>query len=84
MSLLRFSLIFPQSLDQSEIEMIVAEIEAEKEAEAERKRQRIAQTQAGQAGMAMAGGASGQATPGGDTETERVGDAQDMGAESGV
>jgi 20S proteasome subunit alpha 4 len=40
-------------LEQSEIEKIVAQIESEKEADAERKRQRVAQTQAGQASMAM-------------------------------
>jgi len=45
------------NLEQSEIEKIVAGIESEKEAEAERKRQRIAATQAGQAAMAMGGGA---------------------------
>ena len=58
----------------------MATIESEKEAEAEKKRQRIAQTQAGQAGMAMATGSSTPAEQG----DGRVGDAQDMGRESGV
>ncbi|KAK4686126.1 20S proteasome subunit alpha 4, partial [Tremellales sp. Uapishka_1] len=44
------------NLEQSEIEKIVATIEAEKEAEAEKKKARLAATQAGQAGMAMASG----------------------------
>lgn len=58
-----------QNLEASEIEKIVAQIEAEKEAEAERKRQRVAQTQAGQASMAMgtsavpSGAVSGSQTP---------------------
>ncbi|BEI82956.1 hypothetical protein CcaverHIS002_0308240 [Cutaneotrichosporon cavernicola] len=57
-----------RSLEQSEIEAIVAGIEAEKEAEAERKRARLAATQAGQASMfatALSGAATGTSTPGG-------------------
>jgi 20S proteasome subunit alpha 4 len=74
-----------QNLEQSEIEKIVAQIEAEKEAEAERKRQRVAQTQAGQASMAMGSSAvSGSQTPGAGAAGAGVGDAQDMGRESGV
>jgi 20S proteasome subunit alpha 4 len=51
-----------QSLEQAEIEAIVAGIEQEKEAEAERKRARLAATQAGQASM-FASTLSGAATP---------------------
>jgi len=71
-----------QNLEVSEIEAIVATIESEKEADAERKRQRVAATQAGQASMAMGGGAnlSGVQTPqGGDDAGGEAGGASEGG-----
>ncbi|ORY21982.1 nucleophile aminohydrolase [Naematelia encephala] len=72
------------NLEQTEIETIVATIESEKEAEAERKRQRVAQTQAGQASMAMGGAVSGTDTPQGGAAGEGTGDAGNTGAETGA
>lgn len=72
-----------QSLEQTEIEAIVAEIEAEKEAEAERKRARLAATQAGQASMfasSLSGPATGATTP----AVGETGGATVPGEESGV
>ncbi|KAI9631832.1 nucleophile aminohydrolase [Dioszegia hungarica] len=61
------------ALEQSEIEKIVAQIESEKEADAEKKRQRVAQTQAGQASMAMGSALPPSAAAGNETETPASG-----------